>query len=104
MGVDQNDVEGQMWVNGLAGWALDLGSMHLIFNVAPKVVGNVTGKALGMYTNAQGKAIEGFKSVVRSELEAAGMSKKAASDGANVLTWKAWNKAKNDAEDSRKYC
>ena len=94
MGVDQNDVEGQMWVNGLAGWALDLGSMHLIFNVAPKVVGNVTGKALGMYTNAQGKAIEGFKSVVRSELEAAGMSKKAASDGANVLTWKAWNKAK----------
>ena len=89
MGVDPAvNPEAATWINGLAGWALDLAGIHLIFNVPVKAFKEI--KAI--YTGAQGKAVNEFKSVLSSEFESAGLSPRAAKQNADILFHQQWVK------------
>lgn len=91
MGVDPaKDPDAAMWINGLAGWALDLGSIHFIFNVGPKAIKAVSKKGIGVYTRAQGRVYDKFKSALTDEFKVAGMSDKAARQNAEMLSYKMW--------------
>ncbi len=89
MGVDPaTNPSAATFVNGLAGWALDLAGIHLIFNVPIKLAKSLQ----TTYTGAQGKAVDTFKSTLSSELELAGMSKQSAKGQADVLFYEQWVK------------
>ena len=74
MGIDPTDVTGQTLVNGLAGYALDLAGIHLVFNMIPKAIGGVAKTARNAYSGDQGRSIDAFKSTLNSEFIEAGAS------------------------------
>lgn len=89
MGVDPaTNPEAATLVNGLAGWALDLAGIHLVFNVPFKLA-----KSLHTtYTGAQGRAVDTFKNALQSELQLGGVPKEAAKQQADILFWEQWVK------------
>ena len=65
----------------------NLGTMHLFYNVPPKLTGEVKKTLVTAYTGAQGKALKELRAQVIGEFKIAGMTDKVASDAADQFIW-----------------